>query len=194
MPTAKAKAPKYCLHKPSGRAYIRIRGRVRYVGEHGTPESLETYGRLAAELASQSNASVAVPAKLSAGMTVVALADAYWQFGQGYYRKKDGTPRGWLDHIHLVLHTHHSGLYGRTPAAEFGPKAFKAIRQTLVDAKNSRGYVKRIIPRFRSTWWSAGLPSQPGIIGVRYFIGFCSCIVRSYGVRMATGMNPSKGI
>ena len=60
MPAAKAKAPKYCLHKPSGRAYIRIRGRVRYIGEHGTQESLETYGRLVAEIAAQPDVSATV--------------------------------------------------------------------------------------------------------------------------------------
>ena len=48
---------------------------------------------------------------------------------KGYYRKKDGTPSGWLDHIQLVLDKHLADLYGRTPAADFGPKAFKAIRQ-----------------------------------------------------------------
>jgi hypothetical protein len=51
MSTARSHVPKYCLHKPSGRAYARIRGRVRYVAEHGSPESLEAYGRLIAELA-----------------------------------------------------------------------------------------------------------------------------------------------
>jgi integrase len=58
----------------------------------------------------------------------------------------DGTPSGWLDHIHLVLHKHLAELYGRTPAVDFGPKAFKAIRQRLVDAKNSRPYVNKLMP------------------------------------------------
>ena len=65
---------------------------------------------------------------------------------KGYYRKKDGTPSGWLDHIQLVLDKHLADLYGRTPAADFGPKAFKAIRQRLVDAGNSRPYVNKLMP------------------------------------------------
>jgi integrase len=145
MPAAKAKAPKYCLHKPSGRAYLRIRGRVRYIGKYGTPESLETYGRLVAEIAAQPDTPVA-SGSAPTNVTVVEIADAYWQFCQEYYRKKDGTPSGWLAHIHLVLHTHLTGSYGRTPAAEFGPRAFKAIRQTLVDADNSRPYVNKLMP------------------------------------------------
>ncbi len=80
-------------------------------------------------------------------VTVVEIADAYWQFCQGYYRKKDGTPSGWLNHIHLVLHTHlaQDCTVEHRPQ-EFGPKAFKAIRQTLVDAGNSRPYVNKLMP------------------------------------------------
>ena len=51
MPTVHKNAPKYCLHTPSGRAYVRIRGRVCYCGKHGTPESLAEYARLVAEMA-----------------------------------------------------------------------------------------------------------------------------------------------
>ena len=93
MPTAKkAKAPKYCLHKPSGRAYVRIRGQFRYIGDHGTRESLEAYGRIVAELAAQPDVSAAVRKASVAGLTVVELADAYHEFCKSYYRKKDGTP------------------------------------------------------------------------------------------------------
>ncbi len=34
----------------SGRAYVQIRGQRHYLGQHGTPESKETYGRFVAEL------------------------------------------------------------------------------------------------------------------------------------------------
>ena len=77
---------------------------------------------------------------------------------KGYYRKKDGTPSGWLDHIHLVLDKHLADLYGRTPAADFGPKAFKAIRQRLVDAGNSRPYVNKLMPIITSV--SSGEPAE----------------------------------
>ena len=43
--------PKYCLHKPSGRAYVRMHVKVVYVGEYGSAESKQEYGRLVAELA-----------------------------------------------------------------------------------------------------------------------------------------------
>jgi integrase len=154
MPARSALVPKYCLHKPSGRAYVRIRGKVIYTGDYGTAESKQEYGRLVAELAASSGS--ALPASSATGITVVELADAYWQFAQGYYRKQDGTPSGWLAHIHLALHKHLAGLYGHTPAADFGPKAFKAIRQTLIDAGHTRQYINKLTPVIvRAFKWAA---------------------------------------
>ena len=153
MPTAKkAKAPKYCLHKPSGRAYVRIRGQFRYIGDHGTRESLEAYGRIIAEFAALRDVSAAVRTASAAGLTVVELANVYHEFCKGYYRKKDGTPSGWLDHIQLVLHKHLAELYGHTPAADFGPKAFKAIRQRLAQGEEAAGNPGRGEAQGRQSW------------------------------------------
>ncbi len=30
--------PKYCRHKASGRAYVKIKGKRHYLGRYGTPE------------------------------------------------------------------------------------------------------------------------------------------------------------
>jgi hypothetical protein len=73
MPGRSALVPKYCLHKPSGRAYVRIRGKVIYVGVYGAVDSKREYGRLIAELAVNSAASV--PTAIS-DLTVVELAAA----------------------------------------------------------------------------------------------------------------------
>ena len=99
MPT-ESRVPKYCLHKPSGRAYLRIRGRVRYLGPHGSPESLEAYGRLVAELAALpplSPANLAMP-----GLTVVELAAAYLDFAEAYYRK-GGVPTQTVDDVRRAI-------------------------------------------------------------------------------------------
>jgi hypothetical protein len=121
-----------------------VRGRVVYCGKHGTAASLKEYGRLIAEFA----ASASVPAKLcvaAGAITVVELADAYYQHCEGYYQK-NGQPSGWLSHINLMLDKHLGGLYGDAPAAQFGPKAFKTIRQTLIDAAHSRKYINKHMP------------------------------------------------
>jgi len=46
-----ARIPKYCLHKPTGCAYVRVRGRMIYPGKWGSPESREKYGRAIAKSA-----------------------------------------------------------------------------------------------------------------------------------------------
>ena len=69
MPARSAPAPKYCLHKPSGRAYVRIRGKVVYVGDYGSADSKQEYGRLVAELAVQPTA--ALPTARASDLTVV---------------------------------------------------------------------------------------------------------------------------
>ncbi len=147
MPSHPGSFPKYCHHKASGRAYVKIQGQRHYLGRYGTPDSKQRYTRFLAELSASPVVQPAVvPAASPTGLTVVELADAYHEFCKGYYRKKDGTPSGWLDHIQLVLDKHLADLYGRTPAADFGPKAFKAIRQRLVNAGNSRPYVNKLMP------------------------------------------------
>jgi len=35
--------PKYCLHKPTGRAYVHFSGRVHYLAEFDSPESKARY-------------------------------------------------------------------------------------------------------------------------------------------------------
>ena len=139
--------PKYRHHKGSGQAFVQIKGKRHYLGSYGSPKSHEAYKRKIAELAaSPAAATAAINAKAESAYTVLELAAAYWEFCQGNYRKKDGTPSGWLDHIHLTLNGPLAELYGTTPANQFGPKAFKAVRQKLIDAGHSRGYINKLMP------------------------------------------------
>ena len=47
MPDGKSpRVPSYRLHKPSGRAVVRLNGRDIYLGKHGTPESHAEYERV----------------------------------------------------------------------------------------------------------------------------------------------------
>jgi len=140
--------PKYCFHARTGHAYIRIRGRTIYLGKHGTAASREAYGKAIAEFsASSAKAKIASPASAN-DLTVVELCSVYQDFADGYYTK-NGQPSHWLVHIRLMI-TRLCGLYGREPAATFGPVKFKAVRQTLIDAGHSRPYINKlmaIVPR-----------------------------------------------
>jgi hypothetical protein len=100
--------PKYRHHKGSGQAFVQVHGHRHYLGKWDSPQSKERYARFVAELAvSPTPQPTTTPV---AELTVVEVADAYWRFAQQYYRKKDGSPSGWLAHIHLVLHRHLAGL------------------------------------------------------------------------------------
>ena len=80
--------PKYCRHKTWNLAYVRIGGRVKYLGPHNSPESLEAYSRIVAEFAA---APAAVERVIAAAddpaMTVAELCEKYLTFAEGYYRK-----------------------------------------------------------------------------------------------------------
>ncbi len=139
--------PKYRHHKGSGQAFIQIKGKRHYLGSYGSAKSHEAYKRKIAELAASPAATAAaIDPKTESAYTILELAAAYWEYCQGYYRHKNGTPSGWLDHIHLTLNGPLAELYGTTPADQFGPKAFKAIRQKLIDAGHSRGYINKLMP------------------------------------------------
>jgi len=53
MPRPKNASPSYLLHKPTGQARVRIRTGSRsqdvYLGEYGSPASLEKYHRILAK-------------------------------------------------------------------------------------------------------------------------------------------------
>src|SRR5690606_25675955 len=49
MSTAKPRSPKYCLHKPKNQAYVRLDGRMIYLGIYGSSESYAAYTRGLAE-------------------------------------------------------------------------------------------------------------------------------------------------
>ena len=122
MPARPSFVPKYCRHRPSGRAYVRIHGKVIYVGRYGSDESKQEYGRLIAELA----ASPPVLPQFGEKITITELVAAYWDFAEGYYCK-NGVPSGWLAHIRLMLRKLRE-TYGLTAADDFGPLKLKAIR------------------------------------------------------------------
>ena len=67
------KQPRYCLHKSSGQARMRINGRDVYLGPHDSPESHERYERLMREWHLWNGNIVAVWSKNSNGSEVVRI-------------------------------------------------------------------------------------------------------------------------
>ncbi len=140
MPARSCLVPKYCFHRPSGRAYVRIHGRVVYCGKFGTAKSKMEYARLVAELAASGNCqSSATP---TSDLTVVELCAAYLDYSVGYY-KKNGLPTRSVEEIKAAIRIL-TTLYGQTPATDFGPLRLLAVQAALAQ-KNARSYVNKLV-------------------------------------------------
>jgi len=55
MIRSRKQLPKYCRHKPSGRAYVRVGGKMYYLGKYGTEASKREYGRIGVPRSSSTN-------------------------------------------------------------------------------------------------------------------------------------------
>lgn len=118
--------PKYCLHKASGRALVIIDGKRHYLGKHGTKASRELYHRKIAEAA----ATQAAPSDAAEVFTVNQLLAGFLEHAREYYGRSAG---GNLGRIKRSMR-HVRALYGTADVREFGPLAFKAVRQRMIDA------------------------------------------------------------
>ena len=123
------RAPKYRLHKPSGRAVATFGGKDVYLGAYGSPESRAEYNRLVAEYFVHGGR-LPAPAGASGDLTVNELLVAYLRFADGYYRK-NGKPTTEAECIRYSVRPLRK-LYGHTPVKDFGPLALKAVREEMV--------------------------------------------------------------
>ena len=70
--------PRYCLHKSSGHARVKIHGSYVWLGKYGTPESRERYRRAIAE----TDRPAAKAIEAGDGLTVVELLATYYDYCQ----------------------------------------------------------------------------------------------------------------
>ncbi len=151
----KPRIPKYCLHKPSGRARVILDGQHVWLGKYGSDESIERYNRIVAELAtSPTDSPSPVVSSALTGVAVVEVLAAYLKRAETYYQK-NGEPTGQLAIVKSSLRPAQR-LYGRAAAADFGPMALKAIRQTMIDAGLCRNEVNRRVQVIKQAFkWAA---------------------------------------
>jgi integrase len=124
--------PTYRLHKQSGQAVVTLTDglgtrRDVLLGKYDTGQSRAEYARVIGEWEASGRR---LPAAASEGLSVNELLLAYWQFAESYYRK-NGEPTTQLERIRQALRPVRK-LYGHTPAAAFGPKALKAVRERML--------------------------------------------------------------
>ncbi len=157
MPRKKKSVPSYLHHKPSGQAYIRIKidgaRQVVYLGKYDTPESREAYRQTIAQLEAIGPSAV-ISQATGTRLTVNEMFLAFLTHAETHYRDPDGLPTGEVKSLKLAIRPARK-LFGTIPAAEFSPKALKAVRQSMIEAKLSRGVINRRIDRVkRSFKWA----------------------------------------
>ncbi|GMU22145.1 MAG: hypothetical protein AMXMBFR13_22330 [Phycisphaerae bacterium] len=138
--------PSYRRHRASGQAIVTLNGRDIYLGPYGTAASKAEYDRVVGEWRA---AGRRLPASMqpTQDLSLSELIEAYWPFAKEYYAK-DGHPTRELGHVKLAM-KRLKAAYGRTPARAFGPLAFKAVRERLVDEGLSRTHVNTTMGRIK---------------------------------------------
>jgi integrase len=133
-PSKKARIPKLRHHKSSGRAVATFNKRDIYFGHYGTSEAAQRYHRYVAEWEANDRQP---PIPKGDDVTITELAAAFLKHAKTHHRRPDGTP---TSRIYTVTSTLRplEGLYGDTPIAEFGPRAFAACRQSWIDQGMTR--------------------------------------------------------
>ena len=157
MPKLTQSVPKYRRHRASGQAIVTLNGVDHYLGPHGTRVSKNEYDRVVAEwLANGREIEVAAEE-----ITVLELVVAFLKQAKGFY---GGGTRGTYANLKRGMESL-KRLYGRTKAVDFGPREFKAIRQTLIDDDLSRKYInekmRQIVQAFT---WAAGESMVPATV------------------------------
>ena len=147
MPRPKSQ-PSYRLHKPRGCAVVTIDGKNHYLGPWQSPESHEKYAALIAEW-TRNGGTLPAPSPTreqptdpaATPLTVNGLILAYFKFAQTHY-VKNGRPTSEQGCLKQALRFVRQ-LYGATPAAAFGPRALKNVREAMVAAGRARKSVNK---------------------------------------------------
>lgn len=155
--------PAYRLHKPSGLAVVTIGGKDCYLGKHDSPESRERYDRLIADWLARGRPAEPTPppAPAPSGPLVNDLIAAYWEHCQTFYRTPAGTPSEHLKNIRHALRPLRR-LYGRHPAASFGPLALSAVVAAMVKAGLARPTINARTKIIRKAFrWATSIEMIP---------------------------------
>jgi integrase len=168
MPAKVPHLPKYRHYKPKDLAVVRIHGQDFYLGRYGSEESRQEYRRLIAELLTSpaptpSTVRSTSPAFVP-GLGIAELMVAFWDGHVTTYYVKHGRPTSEQDNIRQALRFLLS-LYGQTPAADFGPRDLKVVRQAMIASGRCRNLINRDVGRIRGLFrWAVGQELVPPAI------------------------------
>ncbi|MCE3018976.1 MAG: tyrosine-type recombinase/integrase [Pirellula sp.] len=144
-----AREPGYCLHKPTGQAYVNLGGKVIYLGEHGTDESRERYNRVKAEWLVNRHSEKFQP-KQSCGPTMADVCWDYLDHAEKYYSSSE------YKNLKLAV-LPVSELFSTMPAKDFDVLKFELCQEWwLKESSRSRPYINKQCKRLlRVIKWAA---------------------------------------
>lgn len=141
MPRLVKTNPKYRKHKASGRAVVTLNGEDIYLGAYGTKVSRDKYDKVISEWLTRGRQAISN----DGNHRVNDVIKGFWVYASGYYGE---AGRAELESIKLAL-SFLRRAYGDIPASTFGPLALQVVRQSMVDAGWSRGYINAQVGRLK---------------------------------------------
>ena len=135
--------PSYTRHKASGQAVVRLNDVDHYLGPWNTPQSRAEYDRVINEWLARGRRLADTSGDPSDTRMKELIA--------GFHSYLVGTLPEIDDKIRLALKAVRE-MYGETPAAKFGPTAFKAIRLKMIESglsittiRDRMGVIRRMV-------------------------------------------------
>ena len=143
MPYYRKQLPKYCLHKSSGRAFVRIGGRMIYLGKHGSESSCREYDRIIAEYTANGRRAFQSPDEL----LVEGLVVRYLDYVEKELTFAPRTKSKLIACLRLL-----NKLYGKQLVVDFSPTALKSIRRHYIERGLARSTINSYIHVIRQAF------------------------------------------
>jgi integrase len=136
--------PGYLHHKPSNQAYVRIDGRMIYLGVYDSPDSHRRYAELIGDLQAGVDIGRSRARRAPRPITVGELAEQYLEHEASRFGPTNKQTYA-AKYAMLALVERHAGLR----AEDFRPKALRRIQTDLVEQNYARREVNERINRIR---------------------------------------------
>ena len=137
------------FHKRTNTARCWVGGKWVSLGRYGSPESRQAHARIVAEHAGQAAPPCASVAPASgAGLNVVEVLIAFFRHATQHYRGADGKPTGELANFAAAVRPLRE-MFDLSPAASFGPRALKAVRERMIGAGICRDQINKRVKRIQ---------------------------------------------
>ena len=143
MPYYRKQLPKYCHHKATGRAFVRIGGKMIYLGKHGSESSRREYDKIIAEFVANGRQAFLTSDELLVEGLIARYLD---------YVEKELTlgpkTRNKLSVCFRLLNK----LYGKQLVIHFSAAALKSIRRQYLERGLARKTINDYIHTIRQVF------------------------------------------